>query len=115
MPYFRFCMLSDVIWYISFCLTSLSMTISRFIHVAANGIISFFFYGSVVYIYIYIAHIFFIEYEDSQHQAHPCGNLNALLSTGGIGSSKHLWAHVYNCTHTDATLSVLTSGRRESD
>ena len=68
-----------------------------------------------LYIYIYIAHIFFIEYEDSQHQAYPCGNLNAFLGTGGIGSSKRLCAHAYNCTHTDATLSVLTSGRRESD
>jgi len=36
---------SDIIWYLSFsvCLTSLSMTISRSIHPAANGSASFFF------------------------------------------------------------------------
>ena len=42
--------ISDVIWYLSFSiwLTSLSMTISSFIHVAANGIILFFFNGWVI-------------------------------------------------------------------
>ena len=38
-------------------LTLLTMMISRFIHIAANGIISFLFmtiYYSIVYIYIYI-------------------------------------------------------------
>ena len=39
-------------------LTSLSMIISRAIHVAANGIISlFFFYGSVVFQGIYVPHL----------------------------------------------------------
>ena len=39
--------LSDIILDLSFsvCLTSLSMIISRSIHVAENGIISFFYYG----------------------------------------------------------------------
>ena len=44
--------------FVFLCLTSLSMTISRSIHVAANGIILFFFkaeYYSIVYMY----HIFF--------------------------------------------------------
>ena len=40
-------------------LTSLSMIISRSIHVAANGIISFFFMAEYSIVYIY--HIFFIH------------------------------------------------------
>ena len=41
--------ISGITWYLSFSfwLTSLSMIISRFSHVAANGIISFSFYGWV--------------------------------------------------------------------
>jgi len=53
--------ISGNIWYLSFSvwLTSFSMTISRSIHVSANGIISFFMaeYYSVVYMY----HNFFIH------------------------------------------------------
>ena len=41
-------------------LTSLSMTISRFIHVAANGIISFFFMAES-YSIVYMYHIFIIH------------------------------------------------------
>ena len=42
---FQVLRISDIIWYLSFSfwLSSLSMIISRSIHVAANGIISFFF------------------------------------------------------------------------
>ena len=43
--------------FVLFCLTSLSMIISRSIHVAANGIISFFFMAeqySIAYIDIHI-------------------------------------------------------------
>ena len=50
--------ISDIIWYLSFSiwLTSFSMIISRSIHVAANGIILFFFYGWVVFHgwYVYV-------------------------------------------------------------
>ena len=44
----------NIIWYLSFCvwLTSLSMTMSRFIHVATNGIISFFLWLSNIPLYI---------------------------------------------------------------
>ena len=44
-PFFQIPHISDILYYLSFsvCLTSLSMTISRSIHVAANGIILFFF------------------------------------------------------------------------
>ena len=49
-PFFFRLDISDVIWYLSFSIwfTSLSMPISSFIHVAANGIILFFFYGWVI-------------------------------------------------------------------
>ena len=53
-------MISDIIWYLSFSFwpTSLSLIIFSCIHVAANGIISFFMteWYSIVYVY----HIFFI-------------------------------------------------------
>ena len=38
----------------SHCLTSLNMIVSRSSHVAADGIISFFFLMDEIYIYIYI-------------------------------------------------------------
>ena len=43
--------ISDIIWYFSFSvwLTSLSMIISRFIHVAANGIISYIFIPTFIF------------------------------------------------------------------
>ena len=55
----------DVIWYFSFFiwLTSLIMTLSRSIHVAENGIISFFLMAEYTYIY----HIFFIHYTVNRH------------------------------------------------
>jgi len=42
------------------CLTSFSMTLSRFIHVAANGPISFFLMAEQ-YSFVYMYHIFFIH------------------------------------------------------
>ena len=39
--------------FVFLCLTSFSEIISRSIHVAANGIISFFFYSSVIFHYIH--------------------------------------------------------------
>ena len=75
--YFRF----QTKWYhtafvFSFWLTSLSMIISRSIHVAANGIVSSFFMVNIycvcmcvcIYIYIYIYYIFFIHSSIDEHQ-----------------------------------------------
>ena len=47
--------------YLSFSvwLTSLSMTISRSIHIAANGIILFFFYGWVIFHCVYVPHLLY--------------------------------------------------------
>ena len=57
--------MSDIIWYLSFCvwLTSLSITISRSIHVVVNGIISFILWLSNIplCVCVYIYHIFFIH------------------------------------------------------
>ena len=47
--------------FVFFFLTSLSLRISSCIHVAAKGLISFFFYGWVVFHYIHMYHIFFIH------------------------------------------------------
>ena len=46
--------LSDITWYFyfSFSLTLLSMIISFCIHIAENGIISFFFYGWVIFLFV---------------------------------------------------------------
>ena len=51
--------MSDIVWYLSW-LTSLSMMISRTIHVAANVIILFFFM-SEQYSIVCMYHIFFIH------------------------------------------------------
>ena len=52
--------MSDIIWYLSSTvrLTSLSMIISRSTHVAANGIISFF-YGWVIFHCIYVPYLLY--------------------------------------------------------
>ena len=51
--------INDNIWYLSFSiwLTSLTVTISRSIHVAANRTIPFFFYGWVIFHCIYIQNV----------------------------------------------------------
>ena len=54
--------ISDTMWYLSFSFwfTSLSMIISSFIHVAANGIIPLFFMAEWSFV-VYMYHIFFIH------------------------------------------------------
>ena len=58
-PFLKMTHISNIIWYLPFCvwLTSLSVKISRSIHVAANGSISFFSRLSN-YSIIYMYHIF---------------------------------------------------------
>ena len=55
--FFKVLHISGITWYLSFSvwLTSLSMIISRFIHVAANSII---FYGKVIFHRIYVPHLY---------------------------------------------------------
>ena len=48
-----------ILYDICLCLTSLNMIISRSIHVDANGIISFFFYGKLIFHHMYILYLLF--------------------------------------------------------
>ena len=82
--------ISDVIWYLpfSFWLTSLSMRISSCIHVAANGIISFFFmteWYSTVYMY----HIFSVHSSVDGHLGcfHVLGIENSAVVNIGVDVS----------------------------
>ena len=66
------------------CLTSHGMIISRSNRVAANGITSFFFMAdlySIIYIYIYIYHIFLIHSSIGGHLGcfHVLATINRLL------------------------------------
>jgi len=56
-PYFGF-HICDIIWYLSFSfwLSSLYMIISNCIHVAADGILCYF-YGWVIFSYLYVPHL----------------------------------------------------------
>ena len=72
---------------ISFWLTSLSMIISRSIHAAADGIISFFLWLSNIPLY-YIYHIFFI---------HSSASVEHLLNSKSAQENVHTHIH----THID--------------
>ena len=79
-----------MIYSICLCLISLSMVLSRSIHVASNGIISLFLWQkySIVYVYVYIytPHIFVI-YSDAnfRNTLLQCSN----LKLGGFFIQKH--------------------------
>ena len=75
--------------YLSFSvwLTSLSMIISGSIHVAANGIILFFFYGWVVFI-VYIYHIFFIHSFVDRHFGYL--SVLAIVNSAAVSIGVHV-------------------------
>ena len=69
-------------------LTSLSKIISRSIHVAANGIISFIFYGLVIFHCVYIYHIFFIHSSVSRHLG--CSHVLAIVNSAAMNTGMHV-------------------------
>ena len=69
----------DISFYLS-ALASLSMTLPRFIHVVANGIIFFFTAESTVY----MRHIFFIHSSVDGHVG--CSHVLAIVNSAGINT-----------------------------
>ena len=67
-------------------LTSPRMIISSCFHVAANGIILFFFYDRVVFYCIYIDHIFFIHSSVNEHLGciHVLTTVNSAAMKTGV-------------------------------
>ena len=72
------------------------MIISRFIHVAAKDIISFFFYGWVIFHCIYIHHVFFIHLPVDGCLG--CFHVLAIVNSAAMNIGVHVsfWTRVFS-------------------
>ena len=77
---------SDLVIFVFVWLTSLSMIISRSLHVAANGIISFFFY--VQYSIVYMYYIFFIQSSVDGHFG--CCRILSIVNRAAVNNGVHV-------------------------
>ena len=73
--------------FVFYCLTSLSIIISRSIHVAANSIILFFFMAEQ-YSIVYMYHFFFIHSSVDRHLA--CFHVLAIVNCAAVGTGVHV-------------------------
>ena len=84
-------------WYLCFCvwLPSLSMIISRFIYVAANAIISFFFMAEK-YPTVYMYHIFLIHSSTSSHWV--CFHVLAIVHSAAMNTGAPVSFQIMVCS-----------------
>jgi len=66
----------------------LNMIISRWIHVAENGVISFFFYGWVIFHYVYVHHILFIHWSVDGHVG--CFHVSVIINSAAVNIGVHV-------------------------
>ena len=84
-------------WYLCFCvwLPTLSMIISRFIYIAANAIISFFFMAEK-YPIVYMYHIFLIHSSTSAHWV--CFHVLAIVHSAAMNTGAPVSFQIMVCS-----------------